>query len=90
MKRLVFLKGEPVNLTPNEYKLLLCLAKYPQRHFTREDLIEKVLGYDFEGDIRTIDQHVKNLRQKLESDPRNPKYIVTVYGSGYRFAGGAR
>ncbi|WP_426451545.1 response regulator transcription factor [Paenibacillus sp. S-38] len=90
LKRLVFLKGEPVNLTPNEYKLLLCLAKYPQRHFTREDLIEKVLGYDFEGDIRTIDQHVKNLRQKLESDPRNPKYIVTVYGSGYRFAGGAR
>ncbi|AFH60076.1 response regulator [Paenibacillus caseinilyticus] len=90
LKRLVLRQGEPVNLTPNEYKLLLSLAKYPQRHFTREELIQKVLGYEFEGDMRTIDQHVKNLRQKLEEDPRNPRYIVTVYGAGYRFTGGAR
>jgi DNA-binding response OmpR family regulator len=80
--------GEPVSLTPNEYKLLLALAKYPQRHFTREELVEKVLGYEFEGDIRTIDQHVKNIRHKIEADPKSPRYIVTVYGSGYRFAGG--
>lgn len=84
----VFCHGAPVNLTPNEYKLLLALAKYPQRHFTREELVDKVLGYEFEGDSRTIDQHVKNIRHKIESDPKNPRYIVTVYGSGYRFAGG--
>jgi two-component system response regulator ResD len=83
----VFCEGIAVNLTPNEYKLLLALAKYPQRHFTREELVEKVLGYDFEGDIRTIDQHVKNIRQKIECDPRSPQYIVTVYGYGYRFMG---
>ncbi|MBP1989658.1 response regulator transcription factor [Paenibacillus eucommiae] len=90
LKHTVFCQGESVSLTPNEYKLLLALAKYPQRYFTREELIDKVLGYDFDGDIRTIDQHVKNLRHKLEMDPKNPQYIITVYGSGYRFAGGAK
>ncbi|GMK47016.1 DNA-binding response regulator [Paenibacillus glycanilyticus] len=87
LQQTVSCHGEPVKLTPNEYKLLLALAKYPQRHFTRDELIDKVLGYTFEGDIRTIDQHVKNIRHKIEPDPRNPRYIVTVYGSGYRFAG---
>lgn len=90
LKHTVVLRGELVKLTPNEYKLLLALAKYPQRHFTREELVEKVLGFQFEGDSRAIDQHVKNIRQKMESDPKNPKYIVTVYGSGYKFAGGAK
>ncbi|QGG55879.1 MULTISPECIES: response regulator transcription factor [Paenibacillus] len=88
LKQQVFRDGQPVNLTPNEYKLLLVLAKHPQRHFSREELVERVLGYDFDGDIRTIDQHVKNIRQKIEGDPKSPKYIVTVYGTGYRFAGG--
>jgi DNA-binding response OmpR family regulator len=50
--------------------------------------VEKVLGLEFEGDIRAIDQHVKNIRHKIEPDPRAPKYILTVYGFGYRFAGG--
>lgn len=86
----VYSCGEPVNLTPSEYKLLLVLARHPQRQFTREELVEKVLGYDFEGDARTIDQHVKNLRQKIEPDPKQPKYIHTVYGKGYRFIGGVR
>ncbi|GGD82770.1 response regulator transcription factor [Paenibacillus nasutitermitis] len=88
LKQQVFCDGQLVNLTPNEYKLLLAMAKYPQRHFTREELIERVLGYDFDGDIRAIDQHVKNTRQKIERDAKTPAYIVTVYGSGYRFAGG--
>lgn len=79
--------GELVSLTPNEYKLLLALAKYPQRRFSREELVEKVLGYEFDGDIRTIDQHIKNIRHKIEPDPKHPRYIVTVYGFGYRFAG---
>ncbi|MFD0590320.1 response regulator transcription factor [Paenibacillus sp. GCM10027627] len=88
LKHDVYSGGRPANLTPNEYKLLLALAKYPQRHFTREELVEKVLGYDFEGDSRTIDQHVKNIRSKIEADPKAPRYITTVYGTGYRFAGG--
>ena len=78
------------SLTPNEYRLLLVLARHPGRTFSREELIEKVLGYDFEGDIRAIDQHIKNLRQKIEIDPKHPRYIVTVFGSGYRFSGGSR
>ncbi|MBJ6362589.1 response regulator transcription factor [Paenibacillus sp. GCM10012307] len=89
LKQQVFRDGEPVNLTPNEYRILLLLAKYPQRSFSRDELIERVLGHDFEGDVRTIDQHVKNLRYKIESDPKKPSYLVTVYGFGYRFAGGA-
>jgi len=88
LKQEVHCGGEAVSLTPNEYKLLLALAKHPQRRFTREELVEKVLGYEFEGDIRTIDQHVKNIRSKIEPDPKSPVYIVTVYGTGYRFAGG--
>ncbi len=86
----VLCHGETVNLTPSEYKLLLVLARHPQRQFTREELVEKVLGLDFDGDVRAIDQHIKNLRQKIEPDPKHPKYIQTVYGTGYKFAGGAR
>lgn len=86
----VFLHGRPVNLTPSEFKLLLVLARHPQRQFHREELVERVLGFDFEGDVRAIDQHVKNLRQKIEPDPKQPTYIQTVYGIGYRFTGGSR
>ncbi|AJY73503.1 response regulator transcription factor [Paenibacillus beijingensis] len=85
----VFVQGEPVNLTQSEYKLLLLLARHPQRQFNREELVAKVLGFDFEGDVRSIDQHVKNLRQKIEPDPKQPRFITTVYGVGYKFIGGA-
>ncbi|WP_261305481.1 response regulator transcription factor [Paenibacillus andongensis] len=88
MKHEVYKSGNLISLTPNEYKLLLNLAHYPNRTFTREELIEKVLGFDFEGDTRSIDQHVKNLRQKIESDPKKPQYIGTVFSVGYRFTGG--
>lgn len=84
----VYKNGNSVNLTPNEYKLLLTLARHPGRTFAREELIEKVLGFDFAGDTRAIDQHVKNLRQKIETDPKHPQYIATVFAVGYRFAGG--
>ncbi|OPH57923.1 DNA-binding response regulator [Paenibacillus ferrarius] len=87
-KHEVYKIGKRISLTPNEYKLLLILAHHPNRTFTREDLVEKVLGFDFEGDNRSIDQHVKNLRQKIEADPRKPQYIVTVFSVGYRFTGG--
>jgi len=80
-------KGNVVNLTPSEYKLFMSMVKYPDKTFTREELICMVLGEDFDGYDRTIDTHIKNIRQKIESDPKNPKYILTVHGIGYRFGG---
>lgn len=80
-------QGQIVKLTPNEYKLLLTLLKYPQKTFTREELIELSLGLEYEGYSRTIDTHIKNLRQKIEDDMKSPKYILTVHGFGYRFGG---
>lgn len=75
------------NLTPNEYKILMTMIKYPKKTFTREELIATALGEEFEGFDRTIDSHIKNLRQKIETDPKAPKYIVTIHGVGYRFGG---
>lgn len=79
--------GSELNLTPNEYKLLMALVRYPKKVFTREELINLVIGNDFEGFDRTIDTHIKNIRQKIETDPKNPQYIFTVHGVGYRFGG---
>ncbi|MDH4103368.1 MAG: response regulator transcription factor [Thermoleophilia bacterium] len=76
--------GELVELTPNEYRLLVTLARYPGRVYSRFELINHVQGYDFEGYERTIDAHVKNLRKKIEPDPKHPRYVETVFGVGYR------
>jgi two-component system OmpR family response regulator len=84
----VNLDGQPVTLTASEFRILLSLAEHPGRIFTREELIEKALDYHFEGYDRTVDAHIKNIRKKIESDPRKPDYVQTVYGVGYRF--GAR
>ena len=81
----VLVSGEEIDLTASEFKLLTTLARYPGRVYTRMELVEKVLGYDFEGYERTIDSHVKNLRAKLGDDPRNPRWLYTVHGVGYRF-----
>jgi DNA-binding response OmpR family regulator len=78
--------GVRVDLTPSERNLLMTLAASPGRVFTREELIDRALGPDFDGFDRTVDAHVKNLRQKIESDPRKPRYVQTVHGLGYRFA----
>ena len=78
--------GEPVELTPNEYKLLVTLARYPSRVYSRFELIHHVQGYEYEGYERTIDAHVKNLRKKIEPDPKHPRYVETVFGVGYRLA----
>ncbi len=78
-------RGELVDLTASEFKLLATLAAVPGRVYSRMELVEKVLGYDFEGYERTIDSHVKNLRSKLGDDPRNPRWLCTVHGVGYRF-----
>jgi DNA-binding response OmpR family regulator len=82
----VQVRGEPVHLTPTEFKLLEVLIRGPGRAFSRLDLLHRVFGYDFEGFERTVDVHVKNLRKKIEPDPKNPTYIKTVYGVGYKFA----
>ena len=74
-------EGELVELTPNEYKLLVTLARYPGRVYSRFELINHVQGYDYEGYERTIDAHVKNLRKKIEPDPRHPRYGHRVTGS---------
>ena len=86
-RHLVKKVGQAINLTPNEYKILLTFAQNPHKTFTREQLICAALGYDFEGYDRTIDTHIKNIRQKIEDDIKEPKYIITVYGVGYIFEG---
>ena len=84
----MFLKaGKAVSLTPNERKILLALMKYPGKVFTREELIEIALGNEFEGFDRAVDSHVKNLRQKIEDDPKRPVYVLTVHRLGYKFGG---
>ncbi len=79
--------GEPVDLTPTEFDLLQLLMKYPDRAFTRMDMIAQALGYSYEGMDRTIDSHIKNLRKKLSVPKGEPGYIETVYGVGYRLVG---
>ena len=78
--------GETVPITPREFRLLRLFAGNPGRVFSREELISRALGDDFEGSDRTIDAHVKNIRLKIENDPRAPRYIHTVHGIGYRFS----
>jgi len=79
--------GQHVPLTPTEFKILSVFASAPGKVFTRGDLVESALGYQFEGYERSIDAHIKNIRFKLEEDPKNPLFIHTVYGVGYKFTG---
>nr|WP_299025587.1 response regulator transcription factor [uncultured Thermanaerothrix sp.] len=83
-QRLVTVDGKPVNLTPTEFALLVTLARHPRRVFTRLQLLEHALGTDYPGYERTIDAHIKNLRAKIEPNPRRPTYIQTVFGVGYK------
>jgi DNA-binding response OmpR family regulator len=79
-------EGRDVDLTPNEYKLLVAMARYPGRAYSRLELVNQVQGYDYEGYERTIDVHVKNLRKKIEPDTQHPRYVETVVGVGYRLS----
>lgn len=79
--------GAEMNLTPIEWKILEAFITYPQKVFTREELIEIVFDVGFDGYDRVIDTHIKNLRKKIEDDPKKPLYIRTVHGTGYRFGG---
>lgn len=82
----VLKNGTPVPLTTNEFKILQTFVSNAGQVLSREQLIETSFGYDYEGFDRTIDSHIKNIRQKIEDRPKAPKYIQTVYGAGYRFS----
>ena len=84
--RLVKVKEQAVNLTPSEFELLAILMTTPGRAFSRSELLDYLQGTAFEGVERTIDVHIRNLRTKIEPNPRSPRYIETVFGIGYRFS----
>lgn len=84
-RRLAWVDGQPVELTATEFDILRALLESPGYAFTRTELIEQAMGYTYEGLERTLDSHIKNLRRKIEPNPRQPRYIQTVYGIGYRF-----
>lgn len=86
-KRIVRLGGSEVSLTPTEFNLLATLSKSPYKAFSREQLISFALGDDFLGYDRTIDTYIKTIRQKIEKNPKTPRFITTVHGVGYRFEG---
>ena len=86
-KGILLKKDNNFTLTPSELKILSALIKFPGKVFTREELIVIALGNDFDGYDRAIDSHIKNIRQKIEDDPKNPVYILTVHGIGYKFEG---
>ena len=83
-QRLATVRGEPVELTPTEWGILVALTRTPGRVYSRYELINRVRGYEFEGYEQTVNTHVKNLRRKIERDPRAPTIIETVLGAGYR------
>jgi DNA-binding response OmpR family regulator len=86
-RREVMRDNRAVHLKPKEFDLLLFLMRHPGRAFTREELLNDIWGYEFAGDTRTVDVHVRWLRQKIEEAPSEPKRLVTVRGTGYRFEG---
>ena len=81
----VTVDGEPVSLTPSEYNILKLLMENPGKVYSREKLLDTVWGYDYPGDVRTVDVHVRRLREKIEVNPSEPKYIFTKWGVGYYF-----
>ncbi len=86
-RREVLLENQPIALKPKEFELLLYLANHRSQVLSRDLILERVWGWEFSGGSRTVDVHVRWLREKIESDPANPKRIVTVRGAGYRFEG---
>ncbi|KLU64974.1 alkaline phosphatase synthesis transcriptional regulatory protein PhoP [Desulfosporosinus acididurans] len=83
----VLIRGEEVELTPKEFELLRVFAAHPGKVYSRDELLERIWGYEYHGDTRTVDVHVRHLRLKIERDPSNPEYIETLRGIGYRFKG---
>lgn len=83
----VHVRGEEAELTPKEFELLRVLVAHPGKVYSRDELLERIWGYEYDGDTRTVDVHVRHLRLKVERDPSNPEYIETLRGIGYRFKG---
>lgn len=83
--RQAYLNGEMLSLHGKEFDLLAQLAKHPGRAYTREELLERIWGYDFDGDVRIVDVYIRKLRERIEVNSAHPKYIQTVWGVGYRF-----
>ncbi len=83
--RQAYLNGEMLELRGKEFDLLAQLAQHPGRVYTREELLERVWGYDFEGDVRIVDVYIRKLRERIELNSAHPEYIQTVWGVGYRF-----
>jgi two-component system phosphate regulon response regulator PhoB len=81
----VLARGEEINLSPKEFKLLELFMSYPKRVWSRQQLIDQIWGMDFVGDMKTVDVHIRWLREKLELDASKPEYLITVRGFGYRF-----
>lgn len=86
VKRRVYVAGDEADLTSKEYELLVLLASHPGQAFNREQLLERVWGYNHEGYNHTVNSHINRLRAKIEPDPAHPRYVETVWGYGYRFA----
>lgn len=84
--RLVTLGEREIELTVKEFDLLMLMAKNPGQVFSRDEILNKVWGYDFYGDTSTVTVHIRRLREKIEADPANPEYVLTVWGVGYKFA----
>ena len=81
----VIIRGEEVQLSPKQFRLLELFLSYPRRVWSREQLLDVIWGTDFVGDSKTVDVHIRWLREKLEVEPSKPEYIITVRGFGYRF-----
>jgi len=82
--------GKRVDLTPTEFQILKLLCQHPGRVFTRDELVDRIMGADFYGDVRTVDVHIRHLRAKIEENPSEPRFIETVRGAGYKFTGAKR
>lgn len=86
-KMLIKKQGKTITLTSNEFKILIALLTNPGQIFSREQLVNKAFGIEYDSFDRTVDTHIKNIRQKIEDDHKNPKYIISIYGMGYKFQG---
>jgi len=86
-KMVIKKQGQPITLTSNEFKILIALLTNPGQVFSREQLVNKAFGTDYDGFDRTVDTHIKNIRCKIEDNPKKPRYIISIYGMGYKFQG---
>lgn len=88
-KREVHISGQAIELTVTEFEMLYLLASHPGQVFSRNQMLSKIWDFSYEGDTTTVTVHVRRLREKIEQNPSDPKYIKTVWGIGYKFAGGS-